>query len=120
MENQFQTQETAPPLQKLPNATLTLILGILSVISCCCCGGLGIVPAVIALILSAKSNKLLKENPNGYSDAGNHKAGRIIAIIGLVFNVLGLFYNLFNIIVYGGIAWIDAINNTIYDSPYYY
>ena len=120
MENQFQTQETAPPLQKLPNATLTLILGILSILSCCCCGGLGVLPAAIALILSGKSNKLLKENPDGYSDAGNHKAGRIIAIIGLVFNVLGLFYNLFNIIVYGGIAWIDAINNTIYDSPYYY
>ena len=107
MENQFQTQETAPSLQKLPNATLTLILGILSVISCCCCGGLGIVPAVIALILSAKSNKLLKENPNGYSDAGNHKAGRICAIIGLILSGLFLIY-------YIAIVGLYASN------PYYY
>ena len=120
MDNQFQTQETAPPLQKLPNATLTLILGILSILSCCCCGGIGVLPAAIALILSGKSNKLLKENPNGYSDAGNHKAGRIIAIIGLVFNILGLFYTLFNIILVGGEVWLESMNNTIYNSPNYY
>jgi len=117
MENQFQTQETSPPLQKLPNATLTLILGIFSLLACCCCG-VGILPAAIALILSAKSNKLLKENPNGYSDAGNHKAGRIIAIIGLAFNVLYFLYNLFSMIFGVGIAWIDAMNNSLYNYPY--
>ena len=92
MENQFQTQETSPPLQKLPNATLTLILGIFSLLACCCCG-VGILPAAIALILSAKSNKLLKENPNGYSDAGNHKAGRLCAWIGIgLYLIVGIVY----------------------------
>ena len=119
MENQFQTQETSPPLQKLPNATLTLILGIFSLLACCCCG-VGILPAAIALILSAKSNKLLKENPNGYSDAGNHKAGRIIAIIGLSFSLLYFLYNLFSMILYGGVAWLDAIQMPPEPNPYYY
>ena len=109
MENQFQTQETAPSLQKLPNATLTLILGILSILACCCYGLPGIICAAIALIVSAKSNKLLKENPNGYSDGGNHKAGRICAIIGLSFSVLYMIYNLIMTIFYGGILWLDAI-----------
>ena len=36
----------------------------------------------IALIISKEANSLLKANPDGYSNAGNHKAGRICAIIG--------------------------------------
>ena len=75
MENQLQ--------QKLPNAVATLILGILSILGGCCYGIPGIIMAIIALIISANSNKLLKANPEGYSDAGNHKAGRICAFIGL-------------------------------------
>ena len=114
MENQ--TQTTAP-LKKLPNATLTLILGILSLPACCCCGS-GIIPAIIALIVSSKSNKLLKENPNGYSDAGNHKAGRIIAIIGLSFSILYFIYNIISMIFGFTIGWIDEMNNSIYDYPY--
>jgi len=81
MENQ--PQETPPVLQKLPNATLTLVFGILSIV---CCGPIA---SIVALIVSAKSNTLLKENPNGYSDAGNHKAGRICAWIGLALGVIG-------------------------------
>lgn len=117
MENQFETQAT--PLQKLPNATLTLILGILSLPACCCCGS-GIIPGVIALIVSSKSNKLLKENPNGYSNAGNHKAGRILAIIGLSISVLYFVYNIISMIFGVGFAWLDEMNNSIYDYPSYY
>ena len=69
-------------LQKLPNATGTLVLGILSIVGCSCYGLVGLICGIIALIISKEANSLLKANPDGYSNAGNHKAGRICAIIG--------------------------------------
>lgn len=75
MENQVQ--------QKLPNATATLVLGIVSIVGSCCYGIPGIICGIIALVISKKAKDLLKETPNGYSDAGNLKAGRVCAIIGL-------------------------------------
>ena len=101
METQTQTQEAGPSLQKLPNATLTLILGILSILGACCYGLPGLIAGIIALIMSSKSNKLLKENPDGYSDAGSHKAGRICAMIGLGFSVLYMMLMLIYFIIYG-------------------
>ena len=75
MENQVQ--------QKLPNATGTLVLGILSIVGCICYGLVGLICGIIALIISKEANALLKANPDGYSNSGNHKAGRICAIIGV-------------------------------------
>ncbi len=46
--------------QKLPNATLILILSIGSLL-CCCFAGVGVIPAVIALVLAMKSIKIYKE-----------------------------------------------------------
>ena len=69
-------------LQKLPNATGTLVLGILSIVGCFCYGIVGLICGIIALIISKEANSLLKANPDGYSNAGNHKAGRVCAIIG--------------------------------------
>ena len=100
MENQFQSQ-TAPPLKQLPNATLTLVLGIVSILGSCCYGVVGIIAGIIALIASSKSNKLLKEDPNGYSDAGNHKAGRICAMVGLGLSVLYIVFMVLYFIIYG-------------------
>ena len=39
-------------------------------------------------MLLNKSNDLLKENPHGYYDGGNLKAGRICAIIGICLSVI--------------------------------
>ena len=92
-------------LATLPNATLTLILGIASIV---CCGP---ITGIIALIVSAESNRLLKENPDGYSDSGNHKAGRICAWIGIGLTVVYIFvYMIFFFIAVG----------TTYNAPYYY
>jgi len=100
MENQFQTQ-TPAPLKQLPNATLTLVLGIFSILGACCYGVVGIIAGAIALVVSSKSNKLLKENPDGYSDAGNHKAGRICAMVGLGLSVLYLVFLIIYFVIYG-------------------
>ncbi|MBL0144494.1 MAG: DUF4190 domain-containing protein [Chitinophagaceae bacterium] len=71
--------------QQLPNATTTLVLGILSIVVCFVCG-------IIALVISNKDLNLYKNNPELYSDTSynNIKAGRICAIVGIVLQVIGL------------------------------
>jgi hypothetical protein len=101
MENQLQ--------QKLPNAVATLILGILSIVGGCCYGIPGIIMAIIALVISANSNKLLKANPEGYSDAGNHKAGRICAFIGLGLGALWFLFLIVYVVILGA-AMSDIYN----------
>lgn len=69
----------------LPNATATLVLGILSIVICFICG-------IIALVISNKDVALYRNNPELYSEASynNIKAGRICAIIGIALQVIGL------------------------------
>lgn len=79
----------------IPNSGGVLTLGILSILSLCCCGPfLGPILAIIALILAGKAKKAYEENPNLYkhSSLGNLNAGRICAIIGLVIGGLLLIY----------------------------
>lgn len=75
--------------QKLPNVTIALVLGIISFIGCCCTSGFGgVLFSGIALFLTNKDEKLYKENPENYSNFGQLKTAKIIAIIGLVLSVL--------------------------------
>jgi hypothetical protein len=73
--------------QNLPNATATLVLGILSIVICFICG-------IIALVISNKDVAMYKANPSQYTLASynNIKAGRICAIIGLCLQVVGLIF----------------------------
>lgn len=70
---------------QLPNATATLVLGILSIVVCFICG-------IIALVISNKDIAMYKANPELYSAASynNIKAGRVCAIIGLALQVIGI------------------------------
>ena len=111
-----ETKSQKDELLKLPNATTTLVLGICSIVGCCCYGVPGLICAIIALIISAKDVKLLKENPDGYSDAGNHKAGRICAWIGLGIFVVGILFYIIYFVIILGIGFSEGI----YDNPYYY
>lgn len=88
-------------LQQLPNATMTMVLGICSIVLCC----VGLVTGIIALAISQKDQKLLEENPDGYSNAQQHKTGRLCAIIGI--GVQALFtigYIIYWIFIVGMIA----------------
>lgn len=71
--------------QQLPNATATLVLGILSIVICFICG-------IIALVISNKDVRVYKANPELYDAASfnNIKAGRICAIIGIILQVIFL------------------------------
>ncbi|AUC15338.1 hypothetical protein BTO06_09380 [Tenacibaculum sp. SZ-18] len=78
--------------RKLPNATIVLVLGILSIITCCCYGILGLIIGIIALVLYKQDKRLYDANPSVYTNFSNLNTGRILAIIGLVLNILFLFY----------------------------
>ncbi len=79
------TTNQNPSAQQLPNATPTLVLGILSIVVCFICG-------IIALAISNKDLNLYKNNPELYSlsSYNNIKAGRICAIVGIALQVVGL------------------------------
>lgn len=87
--NQPQQDFQNQPQVSLPNATAVLILGIIGILGCCCYGS-GLILSIIALVLAAKDMKLYKANPFIYtkSSFNNLSAGRICAIIGLVFSVI--------------------------------
>jgi len=84
--------------QKLPNSTLILVFGIISIITCCCYGIIGLILGIIAIVLAAKASKIYNENPEIYIGYNNVKVGRILAIIGVILNLLFIIY----------IVWIYA------------
>jgi len=92
---------------KLPNATAVLILGIVSILGCCCYGVPGLVAGIIALILAKKDGELYKKNPTMYSNYGQLNAGKIMAIIGISLSVL---YAVYIVVMISTIGW-DAMKD---------
>ncbi len=87
--------------QKLPNATAVLILGILSILTCCCWGIVGLVLGIVALVLAKKDITLYQENPELYSNYSNINTGRILAIIGIVLSSIYLIWTIYSIVFIG-------------------
>ncbi len=77
-------------IQKLPNSTGALVLGILSIVFAFCYSIPGMIMGIIAIVLANKANKIYQENPSVYDGYGNVKAGKIMGIIGLSLSVLYL------------------------------
>ena len=103
-ENQFSNFETQ---QKLPNATAVLVLGIVSIVTCCCYGILGIVTGIVALVLAKKDTALYSSNPSVYTNYSQIKSGKVLAIIGIILSVLYLVYMVWIISYFG----FEAIQN---------
>lgn len=77
----------------LPNATATLVLGIISIVTCWLYAIPGIVCAIIALVLFAKDKRIYQEDPMSYNASfKNSKAGQVCAIIGLCLSALMFLY----------------------------
>lgn len=74
--------------QVLPNSTLILVFGILSIVTCCCYGVLGLIFGIVALVLANKAKQTYFSNPELYTGYNNVKTGRILAIIGIVLSAL--------------------------------
>lgn len=74
--------------EKLPHATTSLVLGIISIVTCCFNGIPGIIFGGIGLYLSNKAIHINAEDPDAFDGIGNAKAGKIISIIGLILGVI--------------------------------
>ena len=81
--------------QKLPNATAVLILGILSILTCCCWGIIGLALGIITLVLAKKDTALYLENPELYEGYSNINTGKILAIIGIVLSSIYLIFTIY-------------------------
>jgi len=93
--------------QQLPNATAVLVLGIVSIVGCCCYGIPGLIAGIIALFLYSKDSKLYMANPTEYSNYSNLNTGRILAIIGIILSVLFIIYIVVMISTFGWEAMQD-------------
>ena len=78
--------------QTLPNSTLVLIMGILSIVGCCCYGVPGLICGIVAVIVGQKATNIYKESPDAYTGYENLKAGKIMGIIGIVLSILCILY----------------------------
>lgn len=97
--------------QQLPNATLVLIFGIASIVTCFCYGILGLIFGVIALVLAKKAKDLYLADPELYLGYDNLKAGKICAIIGVTLSSLYLFVIIGYIIFMGAmLPWSEILN----------
>ena len=66
----------------LPNATVVLVLGILSLIFCWC---YGFILGIIAVVLAGGQRKLYLQSPDEYTESSfkNVNAGRVCGIISI-------------------------------------
>jgi hypothetical protein len=95
--------------QTLPNATIVLVLGILSILTCCCYGIIGLVLGIVAMVLSKKDRAAYAANPGAYTEGSykNLNAGRVCAIIGLILNIIYLLLTIICIAIFGWAAMSD-------------
>lgn len=75
---------------ELPNSTVVLILGILSLVFCWCYGFVGLILGIIAVAISGSPRRIYQQNPEAFFDSSykNLNAGRICGIIGICISTL--------------------------------
>jgi len=95
--------------QELPNSTLILIFGILSIIGCCCYGVVGLVFGIITILMAQKATNIYNENPEMYNGYQNVKTGKILAVIGIVLSALVLIIGIISLIIFGGLEGIQEM-----------
>lgn len=94
----------------LPNATPSLVLGIVSIVGAFCYGIVGIVCGVIGLVLANKDRKLYQASPEGYSSSSysTSNAGRICSLIGLILGAVILIVTVMWFVFFGA-TMMEAI-----------
>lgn len=75
--------------ERLPNATLVLVLGIISIITCICYGQ-GLILGIVNLVLARNTSRMYQAQPERYTGHGDVKVGRILSIIGIILSILFL------------------------------
>jgi hypothetical protein len=95
---------------ELPNATLILILGIISIVGCCCTyGTVGIICGIIAIVLAKSATQRYLAHPDQYTETSykNVNTGKICAWIGLIPSILYILFMIFLITTLGFAVMTD-------------
>jgi M penetrans paralogue family 26 len=89
-------------LQPLPNASISLVMGILSIVIC----GIGVILGIIGIVMANKDLALYNNNPGVYSEASynNTKTGRVCSIIGIILSSLVIIFYILWIVFFLSIA----------------
>lgn len=89
----------------LPNATASLVLGIISLLGALCYGVVGVICGIIGLVLANKDRKLYQATPELYSSSSYStlNAGRVCSIIGLILGSIVVLIMIFYIIFFGAL-----------------
>lgn len=128
METIEQSPQGDTPVGKVikvpvPNSQGILILGIFSLITTVCCGGIGfvgIVLGIIAVVMSSNAEQIYADNPEAYTQTSykNINAGKICGIIGIVLNGVLILAGIIYLLVIGAggttffntFPWENVIN----------
>lgn len=88
----------------LPNATLILILGILSLVFCWCYGILGLILGIIAVVLANTAKQAYLNDPDAYTETSfkNVNTGRICGIVAICLSTVVFVVAL--LVLFGAIA----------------
>lgn len=102
------------PLQKLPNATAVLVLGICSIVFGCFL--VGFICAIIGLAMSKKPMTMYAQNPQLYMNYGALNAGRILSIIGVILGAISVLWLLVGGVLLGGsYFFFEDLMDLVYD-----
>ncbi len=101
--------------QKLPNVTISLVLGIISFIACCCSSGFGgVILSGIAFFLAKKDEKAYAENPDNYDNYSQLKTAKTVALVGLILAAITLIWSIVQIQMMGGMdAYMEKVQQII-------
>ena len=97
----------------LPNATSSLVLGIISIVGAFCYGIVGVICGIIGLVLANKDRKLYNASPEMFSTSSysTSNAGRTCSIIGLILGSIFLLIIIFYFIFFGALI-MDAVHHS--------
>jgi hypothetical protein len=103
--------------QKLPNSTAVIVLGILSVLTCCCVGGaIGIILGIVASYSPKRISYTTRIQ--GYDGYSNLNLGRTLAIVGLVLSSIYLLVTIYLYATIGQEGINDMVKNLMEKAKY--
>ncbi len=76
------------PQENAPYSVVTLVMGILSLVTGC--AGAGLILGILGVVFGKKGLTAFEAAPNRYKGKGMLNAGRIMSIIGIVLGAVGL------------------------------
>ncbi|WP_462221754.1 CCC motif membrane protein [Ferruginibacter sp.] len=96
----------------LPNATASLVLGIIAIVGAFCYGIVGVICGIIGLILANKDKKLYQASPEMYASSSysTSNAGRICSIIGLILGAIFFLLIIIYFVMFGSL-FMEAMRN---------